>query len=120
MRACFPTTSDAGLEGRLSPHFGRAPYFTMVEVENERLQALPNPHASHEPGTCEAVDVVSGRDVDVVVCRGMGPTALAALRSAGVAVLGCDAWTVGEAVAALREGRLMPLTPGHAGRHARN
>jgi predicted Fe-Mo cluster-binding NifX family protein len=120
MRVCIPSTTDAGLDGRLSPHFGRAPYFTIVDVESGRVRTVPNPHASHEPGTCEAVKVVDGRDVDVVVCRGMGPTALSALRSARVAVLGCNTWTVRDAVAALREGRLTPLTPEHAGRHAHN
>lgn len=97
MRVCIPTISEAGLDGRLSPHFGKAPYFTLADVEAGRVRALSNPNARHEEGRCDAVQAVRGMGVDVVVCRGMGPKALESLRRHGVAVLVTDGWTGGGA-----------------------
>lgn len=118
MRVCIPTISEAGLDGRLSPHFGKAPYFTLADVEAGRVRALSNPNARHEEGRCDAVQAVRGMGVDVVVCRGMGPKALESLRRHGVAVLVTDGWTVAEALRGFREGLLAPLTREHAGQHA--
>ncbi len=118
MRVCIPTISDTGLDGRLSPHSGKAPFFTLAEVEVGRVQAVSNPNERHEEGRCDAVAAVRGRGVDVVVCRGMGLRALEALRRHGLAVLVTDGWTVAAALRELREGTLAPLSRELAGRHA--
>jgi predicted Fe-Mo cluster-binding NifX family protein len=117
MRICIPTTDDAGLRGRLSPHFGRAPWFTIVDVEAGRAWTLRNRRAQHEAGRCDPVAALEGETVDAVVCRGMGPSARDELRSRGVAVLVTGGWTVADAVRELREGTLSPLTAERAGRH---
>ena len=110
MRICIPTVNDAGLGGRLSPHFGRAQYFTLVDVEQGRACTSPNPHAMHEEGERDATRVVEDGTVDAVVCRGIGPRALERLRAYGVPVLHTGAWTVAGAIRELREGKLTRLT----------
>ena len=52
MTICLPTVSDAGLTARLSPHFGRAPFFTLVETETGNVEVVPNTHQHHEHGHC--------------------------------------------------------------------
>jgi predicted Fe-Mo cluster-binding NifX family protein len=121
MKLCIPTEDEAGLGGRLSSHFGRAPYFTVVESGTGVPVVLLNGRARHEHGECgDAASAFDGRGVEAVVCRGVGRRALAGLAERGVAVFVTDAATVAEAVLAFREGRLSPVTLNEAcaGGHA--
>ncbi len=34
MRLCIPTINERGLTARLSPHFGSAPYHTVIESDS--------------------------------------------------------------------------------------
>lgn len=109
MNICVPTVDDCGLKARLSPHFGSAPYFTMVHAETLEAHSVPNAHARHEHGSCTPMAALEGLDVDVVLCRGLGARALDRLRRAGISVMVADAWRVDEALRALREGHAAPL-----------
>ncbi len=124
MRLCLPTLDDRGREGTLSPHFGSAPYLTLVDMDTEQLDVVVSRNAQHAPGTCEAVRALGPRAVDAVVCLGLGRRAYAALQQMGIAVYVADAGSVGTAVEAFREGRLLPLAEDaacqggrHGGRH---
>jgi predicted Fe-Mo cluster-binding NifX family protein len=119
MKVCIPTTDDNGLGGRLSEHFGRCPFFTLVDVGTGRVEILPNGRPDHESGECGgALGLLAHRSVQAVVCRGMGRRALDRLGGVGLPVLRTEAWSVAEAVREFRAGALSPLTgdrTGHAG-----
>jgi predicted Fe-Mo cluster-binding NifX family protein len=119
MRVCIPTTDGAGLGGRLSQHFGRCPFFTLVDVETGRIDILPNARPDHERGECGGhLGLLAHRSVEAVVCRGMGRRARERLGSLGLPVLRTEARSVAEAVREFRAGALSPLTgegSGHAG-----
>ena len=106
MTICLPTVSDAGLSARLSPHFGRAPFFTLVETDTGTVQVLSNMHQQHEHGHCNPVGALGDVAADAVVCRGVGGHALALLEQRGLATYLTDEWTVGSAVDAFRSGSL--------------
>ena len=40
MRLCIPVVDDRGMEAGLSPHFGNAPYFALVEIESARATVV--------------------------------------------------------------------------------
>lgn len=109
MRLCIPTTDDRGLEGRLSPHFGKAPFYTFVDVTEGRATAVANAHARHEHGRCEAPATMVSEGVAAVVCLGLGRRALAKLRAAGVPVYLTETRDVAGAVDAYRAGTLRLL-----------
>jgi len=109
MNICIPTVDDSGMKARLSPHFGSAPYFTIVRAETLEAQSLPNEHAQHEHVACRPTAALAGLDVDVVLCRGLGARALERLRTGGISVMVADEWHVDDALRALREGRARPL-----------
>jgi predicted Fe-Mo cluster-binding NifX family protein len=117
MTICIPTISDDGATARLSPHYGRAPFYMLVDVGAASARAIPNPRADHRSGRCEVTAAVEGRPIEAVVCRGMGAKAFEQLRAHGVTVLSTEAWTVADAVRAFREGRLRLFTPDAAARH---
>ncbi len=119
MRICIPTVSEAGAEARISPHFGRAPYFTVVDTVSGSAQATPNPRVSPgECGSCDPAGTVVGLGVDAVVCRGLGAHALEKLSGAGVPVYLTEEWLVRAAVEAMAAQRLPPIASGHACHHA--
>lgn len=110
MYLCLPATSESGLESRLSPHFGSAPFFALVDTGTGSVQVEVNDHARHQPGMCTPTKGLENRGLDAVVCRGMGSRAVRALNGAGIPVMVTDAWTVADAVTAFHEGALRPLT----------
>lgn len=105
MRLCIPTVDAAGLEGRLSGHFGSAPYYTLVETETRAVEVVANGHAEHEHGRCDAASSLQGLNVDAVVCQGLGRRAFAGLRDVGIAVFVAEPGTVSSALVAFGEGR---------------
>jgi predicted Fe-Mo cluster-binding NifX family protein len=110
MRVCIPTTSDAGLSARLSPHFGRAPYYTVVDTDTWAMHAVPNASAEHGHGECRPLAGMQGYAADVVVCRGLGRNALEGLRSGGVEVYVSTEWDVSGALGRFLAGDLEAVT----------
>ncbi|MGD8698241.1 MAG: NifB/NifX family molybdenum-iron cluster-binding protein [Gemmatimonadales bacterium] len=127
MRLCIPTDDDRGLAGRLSSHFGSAPYFTLVESETGEVQVIGNLHSEHEPGACVSADALRGYGVEAVVVRGLGRRAFSRMRTLGLPVYVAEEGEASTALEAFRAGRLGRMTAesachggqGH-GRHHRH
>ncbi len=121
-RIVIPTLDDKGLEAMIAEHFGRAPYFTMVELDDKKeiskLVSVANT-GEHFGGQGHPHDQILSLNPQVVIARGMGPRAVAGFREAQVMVLQSDAGTVSEALSLYREGKLSVLTDGchHPHRH---
>lgn len=121
MRICIPTIDDHGREALLSPHFGSARFFTIVDSDTGSVEIVANRQVHHAPGTCEAVRGLQAMTIDALVCPGLGKRAYANLRQSGIAVFTTTAGNVDQAVAAYLSGRLTALTAEAAcqgGRHA--
>ncbi len=116
MKICLPTVSAAGLEGRISPHFGKAPFYTVVDLDTGRVESVPNPRSSSCGGVSIAETIVA-LSVDAVVCRRMGDHALERLRGAGVRVLVTEQWLVRDATELTGAGELPELDSGAACTH---
>ena len=109
MRVCMPTVHDRGHAAPLANHFGSAPYFTLVDSESGATEIIPNTHARHAPGNCDAARSIGACHVDAVVCLGLGRRALASLEQAGIPVFVSSAGTVAGALDAFVAGRLPRL-----------
>jgi len=119
-RIVVPAEDGNGLNARLSEHFGRAPYFIVVELENGNIinvQAVPN-ESEHFGGFGLPSDRILQFRPNAVITYGMGPRALSIFQGAGVAVLKANADTVKDVVEAYRQNKLEELTEGcHRARH---
>lgn len=77
MILAFASDDDKGLDGVLSYHFGRCPYYTFVEIEGNEVKNVtvePNPAAeSHNPG--EIPQFIASKKAEVIFAGGMGPRA---------------------------------------------
>ncbi len=110
MKICIPTLGTNGLQEKLSPHFGSAPTFTLVNLDNMQVEVLVNNNEHHEHGQCHPLAALSGRDVEAVVCGGMGRGAVAGLKAGGVKAFLSTEGTVGEIIAAYKAGTVKEIT----------
>ena len=99
MKICIPTEDDAGLDGILAGHFGRAPFFTVVDRATNTAEVIANAAADHDHGHCNPLEAISRSGAEVVICRGLGRGALVRLYEAGVPVFITDEQRVSAAVA---------------------
>jgi Mrp family chromosome partitioning ATPase/predicted Fe-Mo cluster-binding NifX family protein len=77
-----------GLEGEVSAHFGRCPFYAVVEVGDAgigKVEVIANPHyENHQPGTMPRF--VQGLGADVILAGGMGPRAVDMFEAMGIEV----------------------------------
>lgn len=78
MRIAFASEDRLGLEGEVSMHFGRCPYYTFLEVEKGQvkdLQIIDNPYyGNHVPG--KVPEFIHLQKAEVMIAGGMGPRAI--------------------------------------------
>jgi predicted Fe-Mo cluster-binding NifX family protein len=113
MRIAISTDSDDGLGSPVAQHFGRCPYFALIDLagsEVSRLEMLANPHAArHEPGQVPAF--IASQGAQVMIGAGMGWRALEAFAQHGIEVATGASGTVGEALAQYLAGNLVGARP---------
>jgi predicted Fe-Mo cluster-binding NifX family protein len=102
-----------GLDAQISPHFGRCPYFIVVDVEGTEVQtveAVANPfYANHQPG--EVPGFVNTLGVQVMLSGGMGGRAVAFFKQFGIEPATGASGTVGESLARYFGGELSGAAP---------
>jgi predicted Fe-Mo cluster-binding NifX family protein len=120
-RIMMPVEDEKGLEAKIAHHFGRAPFFAIVELdENQKT-----PKVKIEPNKSEHMGGAPGHShesflalkPDVVVAYSMGPGALNTFLGAGVTVLEATAITVKGNIESFKEGKLKDCGCEHAHHH---
>jgi predicted Fe-Mo cluster-binding NifX family protein len=121
-RVVVPAENQEGLNAPLAEHFGRAPYFTVVDLDENKevsnVKTVAN-MGEHAGGVGLTHDNIAELKPNAIVVYGMGPRGLTSFQSAGIAVLKANANKVGEVIAAYKAGKLEELTEGceHAHHH---
>ena len=114
-RIVIPVIENSGLESRLSEHFGRAPYFMVVEIDSKgeivNIEAIPNT-SEHFGGFGRPPDKILQLRPTALITYEMGPRALSIFQQARVAVLRANASTVREVIEAFKRNELEELTEG--------
>jgi len=85
-RIAVSAGDDKGLDSVVSPHFGRCPYFVLVDLREgqvETARAVPNPYYNrHQPG--QVPGFIHSQQVDVMLTGGMGGRAITFFRQVGI------------------------------------
>jgi len=110
-RVVMPVEDDAGLESRISDHFGRSACFVIAEVDGPKVMSvkgMSNPFAGKKVrAALSAVkDLVEREKIDAVVLREVGEIAFHALRDKLVEIYRTDEQRVGPALERLAAGEL--------------
>ncbi|MCL4429575.1 MAG: NifB/NifX family molybdenum-iron cluster-binding protein [Chloroflexi bacterium] len=111
----IPTENQEGLEAKVAQHFGRAPYFTVVELDNKgetvKIKAEANT-GEHMGGTGHPHENLLALKPDVIAAYGMGPGGLNSFQNAGTTILKAEGETVKEVIDNFKDGTLKELTGG--------
>jgi predicted Fe-Mo cluster-binding NifX family protein len=114
-RILIPTQDENGIE--IAEHFGRAPYFAVVELDEIgtaiELKVHPNT-GEHSGGKGHAHDNVLQHNPRAVIVQGMGPRGIRSFQSKNIAVLRANSRSVQELIHAFSQNDLEELTEGCA------
>ena len=112
-RIAVACEGDQGLESEVSAHFGRCPYYTMVEVDGTQIvrsEVIANPYfESHQPGAVP--NFIRSQDVHVMIAGGMGPRAIELFNQFGIEVATGVQGQVKNIAAAYLDGRISGVSP---------
>ncbi len=108
MRIAVSASDPQGLKSMVHPHFGRCPYFVIVDVEDSEIKetsSVANPfYPNHEPGQVPAF--IHQQGAEVMLTGGMGFRALSFFQQSQIRPVTGAQGTVAEAVAQFLNGEL--------------
>ena len=113
MKICIPTMGDKGLDEFVSEHFGRAPTFTVVDMETKEVKVISNT-SEHFGGVGHAPEIISEARAEVTLCSGLGPRAIGMFEQIGIEVYVGASGTVKDAIGAFQAGMLHEATDADA------
>jgi predicted Fe-Mo cluster-binding NifX family protein len=91
MKVAIPTKGDGGLKDEVSSVFGRAPTFTVIDIENDevkKVEILQNQARSYKHGTGPiVVKMLVDAGVNVVLAKELGPGSSALLEQHHVTII---------------------------------
>ncbi len=110
MRICVPTESNLGQQAKVYDHFGSAPFFTIYDDSNDSYEILDNSNQHHIHSRCNPLSVIKEKNIDAVVCRGMGRRAIQGLNSVGIKVMITDAVNIESTIQHYKNNNLSEMT----------
>lgn len=113
MRIAISADSNEGLDSVVALHFGRCPFFVIVDVADGKVQqseVIENPfYSQHQPG--QVPGFINNQNVDVMLSKGMGGRAIQFFRQFGVGAATGASGTVSQAIEAYLAGQLQDAAP---------
>lgn len=113
MRIAVSANENNGLDSAVSPHFGRCPYFVLVDVEGRQIQTvetLANPYyGNHQPG--QVPGFIHSQGAGVMLTGGMGGRAFQFFQQYGIQAVTGATGTVRHTVERFLDGTLQGGVP---------
>ena len=113
MRIAISAENNLDLDSKVAHHFGRCPFFALVEVEGDQIQSvsmIENPYyAAHQPG--QVPEFIKEQNATVMLSGGMGGRAIQFFDSFGIETATGASGTVKEAVTEYIAGNLSGTAP---------
>jgi predicted Fe-Mo cluster-binding NifX family protein len=113
MRIAVSAQTSNGLDSMVAQHFGRCPYFALVDVDDNEVQAIEvidNPYyAGHQAG--EVPQFIHDHQANVMLSGGMGGRAIQIFASMGINTATGAAGTVRETLESYLGGELREAAP---------
>jgi predicted Fe-Mo cluster-binding NifX family protein len=104
---------ELGLDGEVSAHFGRCPYYVLAEVNDNTVlesQVVANPfYYEHRPRMVP--QFIRNMGADVIIAGGMGPRAIEMLHGYGIDVATGVAGNIGKVIEAYLRGEHRGVVP---------
>jgi predicted Fe-Mo cluster-binding NifX family protein len=104
---------DRGLDAQVSAHFGRCPYYVLVEADGETVSGsriVANPYVDlHRPGVMPRF--IRDLGTDVIIAGGMGPRAIDMFHGFGIDVATGATGSVSKVLGAYLRGEHRGVVP---------
>jgi len=88
MRIAVSSENDLGLDATISEHFGRCPYYVIVDVEDDTIKqevkTIKNPFYDAHGNTGQVPSFINSQGADVMIAGGMGPRAIEFFNQFGI------------------------------------
>jgi predicted Fe-Mo cluster-binding NifX family protein len=105
VKVCLPTMGDRGMDEYIAAHFGRAPTFTVVDLDTNDVKVVPNT-GEHVGGTGHPGEFLLKEGAQVMIVGNLGPRAVELFQRSGIDVFTCATGTVREAIDDWKAGML--------------
>ncbi len=113
MRIAISLQTDNGLDSIVAQHFGRCPYFALVDMEGnevEEIEVIDNPfYAGHQVG--QIPQFIHEQKADVMLSGGMGGRAIQFFEQLGIQAATGAAGTVRSTLENYLGGELREAAP---------
>lgn len=117
MKVIVPA-NESTIQGGLCVSFGRAPYFIVLDTENEGVRVFENPGASSSGGAgIKAAQAVVDEKVDVLLVPRIGKNASDVLDAAHIKIYKSVSEDILENIQSFKDNKLDILTESHPGFH---
>ncbi len=114
MRVVIPTNTPDGLLAKRGAHFGKAPFYVIVDIENGEIKDVDfTSNPGHSGGACgNAVMNIKNLGADALIVSGIGPNPLMGFKQVGIKVYyDGESTTVEESINKFISGELQEMTP---------
>ncbi|NQT97051.1 MAG: NifB/NifX family molybdenum-iron cluster-binding protein [Candidatus Marinimicrobia bacterium] len=113
MIVCIPTNGNNGLKDTVGEHFGRVPYYTVVDTESDSVETLSNT-SEHGGGSGYPPEIMARAGVEVMLCGGLGRRAIMLFEEMGIMVYVGARGTVSNAIEQWKNNQLAAATDKNA------
>jgi len=88
MRVVIPTSTPDGLLAKRGAHFGKAPFYVIVDIENNEIKDVDfTQNPGHAGGACgNAVMNIKNLGADALIVAGIGAKPLEGFKQVGIKV----------------------------------
>jgi predicted Fe-Mo cluster-binding NifX family protein len=88
MIIAIPSMDNKALSSEISMHFGKSPYFTILDVKNNQIEEIEVIKSSgrHEGGKMTAAEIIVQSKADVLLCANLGSKAVEMLNKSGAKI----------------------------------
>jgi predicted Fe-Mo cluster-binding NifX family protein len=114
MRIALATEDNRGLEAVLSQHFGRCPYYVLVDIDDKEVKevkAVQNPFYGNHGQPGEVPNFIKSLGAQVIIAGGMGPKAIGFFDQFGIQAITGTSGMVGEVIKVYVSGKIEGASP---------
>lgn len=109
LKYLIPLEESNSINSKISWHFGRAPYFAIVNINNE-VKFEIKPTIGHTGTGSDALNFVKAYNANAVIAKAIGQRALQSLLNVGIKVYETKADTLNEVVEEIKANKVKMYT----------
>jgi len=112
VRIVVPVLDKKGIDAHLSEHFGRTPYFEVIDLDEKGQIIKQSTVSSSGEHFCQGLGFLLNLKPDIMIAHGMGQRVVQNFQNSRITILRTSANIVRDAIEQYNRGELVELTDG--------